>query len=139
LSILLRSAIYGTTVVVHPGFDETVVARSLRDDRITLVSMVATMLQRVLDVDDGPVTPALRVVLTGGGPIPRPLLEQALGRGYPIAQTYGLTEAASQVATLAPGDALTHIGSAGKPLLTSQLRVDADPGEPGEILVSGAT
>jgi O-succinylbenzoic acid--CoA ligase len=43
------------------------------------------------------------------------------------------------VATLAPGDALAHIGSAGKPLLTSQLRLDAPVGEPGEILVAGPT
>jgi len=137
LSILLRSAIYGTTVVLHPGFDEREVARSLRRDGITLISVVATMLQRVLDVDNGSAPPSLRVVLTGGGPVPRPLLQRALDRGYPVVQTYGLTEAASQVATLAPADALARAGSAGKPLLTARLRIDAAPGEPGEILVAG--
>jgi len=137
LSILLRSAIYGTTVVLHPGFDEREVARSLRRDGITLISVVATMLQRVLGVDDGPAPPSLRVVLTGGGPVPRPLLQRALDRAYPVVQTYGLTEAASQVATLAPADALARAGSAGKPLLTARLRIDAPPAEPGEILVAG--
>jgi O-succinylbenzoic acid--CoA ligase len=43
-----------------------------------------------------------------------------------------LTETASQIATLAPEDALTKIGSAGKPLLGSELRL-----EDGEILVRG--
>ena len=35
----------------------------------------------------------------------------------PVVQTYGLTETASQVATLPPADALRKLGSAGQPLL----------------------
>ena len=139
LSILLRSAIYGTTAVIHPGFDEHAVNRALRDDGITIVSVVATMLQRMLDADDGDFPATVRTVLVGGGPVPEALLRRALERGLPVVQTYGLTEAASQVATLSPGDALTKLGSAGKPLVTTELRIDARPGEPGEILVRGAT
>jgi len=139
LSIVLRSAIYGTAVVVQSGFDEAAVARALHDEHITHVSLVPSMLQRVLDTDDRPSPAALRVALIGGGPVPPPLLERALGRGFPVIQTYGLTEAASQVATLAPADAAAHLGSAGKPLLVTQLRIDAARGEPGEILVAGPT
>ncbi len=137
LSILLRSAIYGTSALIHPGFDEERVAASLHDDRVTLLSVVATMLQRILDCDDRPAPAHLRAVLVGGGPVPPALLERALDRGYPVVQTYGLTEATSQVTTLAPGDARRHLGFAGKPLVTTRLRVDASPGEPGEILVAG--
>jgi o-succinylbenzoate---CoA ligase len=59
-----------------------------------------------------------------------------------VLQTYGLTETGSQVATLASRDALSRLGSAGKPLFPNELRVvdgdaDAAPGEPGEILVRG--
>lgn len=139
LSIALRSAIYGTSIVLQARFDERDAAHALRHDRITLISVVATMLQRILDADPGEAPTQLRAVLVGGGPVPRPLLDRALDLGYPVVQTYGLTEAASQVATLAPADARSRAGSAGKPLLTSRLRVDAPPGEPGEILVSGPT
>lgn len=139
LSIVLRSAIYGTSIVLHHGFDERAVVESLHRDRVTHISVVASMLQRILDVDDRPSPPALRVVLVGGGPVPPDLLARALDRGFPVLQTYGLTEAASQVTTLAPGEALSHLGSAGKPLLTTQLRIDASPGDPGEILVGGTT
>ncbi|MDI3340687.1 MAG: AMP-binding protein [Sphaerobacter sp.] len=57
-------------------------------------------------------------------------------------QTYGLTETASQVATLAPEDALRRLGSAGKPLYPNEIRIVCDgrpaaPGAPGEILVRG--
>jgi O-succinylbenzoic acid--CoA ligase len=51
-----------------------------------------------------------------------------------VVQTYGLTEAASQVTTLAPGDAGRKLGSAGRPLLTTHLRIQDD-----EILVQGPT
>ena len=139
LSIVLRSAIYGTTVVLQPGFDERAVMNALHEQSVTHISVVASMLQRMLDVDDRPSPPSLRVVLAGGGPVPMTLLERALARSFPVIQSYGLTEAASQVATLSPADAVAHIGSAGKPLLTTQLRVDAPPGEAGEILVSGPT
>ncbi|MDA0366671.1 MAG: AMP-binding protein, partial [Chloroflexi bacterium] len=51
LSILLRSAIYGTTAVVHERFDEARANRALREEGITLLSVVATMLARMLDAD----------------------------------------------------------------------------------------
>jgi O-succinylbenzoic acid--CoA ligase len=49
-----------------------------------------------------------------------------------VVQTYGLTEAASQVTTLTPSDANRKLGSAGRPLLTTHLRI-----QDGEILVQG--
>lgn len=137
LSIVMRSVLYGTGMVLHRQFDEHALRASLRHERVTHVSVVATMLQRLLDVDAEPCAPQVRVVLVGGGPVPAPLLERAAALGYPVVQTYGLTETASQVATLAPGDSIARLGSAGKPLVTTRLRVDAPAGEPGEILVSG--
>lgn len=139
LSIVLRSAIYGTACVVHETFDEREVARALHDEGITTISVVPTMLLRLLDADERRSPPGLRTVLVGGGPVPLGLLERAMAKGYPVIQTYGLTEAASQVATLAPGDAVAHSGSAGKPLLNTRLRIDAAELEPGEILVAGPT
>ncbi|MGE5596576.1 MAG: o-succinylbenzoate--CoA ligase [Hyphomicrobiales bacterium] len=139
LSILTRSAIYGTTAVLHPAFDEHAVNRELREGGATLLSVVPTMLARMLDADDRPYPPAVRAVLAGGGPVTKELLQRAAERGLPVLQTYGLTEATSQVTTLSPADALAHPGSAGKPLLGTRVRIDAPPGEPGEILVSGPT
>ncbi|HEX7244648.1 MAG TPA: o-succinylbenzoate--CoA ligase [Solirubrobacterales bacterium] len=132
LGIVMRSVIYGTTAVVHDGFDVDRVAASLERDGITVVSLVATMLARLLDA--GADLSAPRAILVGGGPVPEDALEEALGRGATVVQTYGLTEACSQVTTLAPADARRKLGSAGRPLLTTHLRI-----QDGEILVQGPT
>ena len=130
LSIVMRSVIYGTGVVVHDGFDLARVASSLEGDGVTLISLVTTQLVRLLEagIDLLP----LRAVLVGGGPVPQDVLEEAIGRGATVVQTYGLTEAASQVTTLAPEEARRKLGSAGRPLLTTHLRIQG-----GEILVHG--
>ncbi len=142
LSILLRSAIYGTAAVVHERFEAAAVNRALREDGITLLSVVPTMLERMLEADGEPFPPSVRAALVGGAPVARALLETALGRGLPVLQTYGLTEAASQVSTLSAGDALRRLGSAGLPLRDTALRIEAEgrpasTGEAGEIIVSG--
>jgi O-succinylbenzoic acid--CoA ligase len=128
----MRSVIYGTTAVIHDGFDTERIAASLEGDGVTVISVVTTQLVRLLEagVDLLP----LRAVLVGGGPVPADVLEEALGRGATVVQTYGLTEAASQVTTLTPGEARTRMGSAGRPLLTTHLRI-----VDGEILVQGPT
>jgi o-succinylbenzoate---CoA ligase len=134
LSILVRSAIYGTTAVVHERFETDRVVRALREERITLVSLVATTLARLLDAGlERP--PKLRCALTGGGPVPAALVERARSAGVPVSMTYGLTESCSQVtttpvATLASGDF-----GAGPPLFCTRVRRAED----GEILVAGPT
>jgi len=132
LGIVMRSVVYGTATVLHDGFDVDRVAASLEEDGITVVSLVATMLTRLLEAGadlSGP-----RAMLIGGGPVPEEPLEEAIERGATVVQTYGLTEACSQVTTLAPADARRKLGSAGRPLLTTHLRI-----QDGEILVQGPT
>jgi O-succinylbenzoic acid--CoA ligase len=132
LGIVVKSVIYGTTAVLHDGFDVDRVAASLREDGITVVSLVTTMLTRLLEAGadlSGP-----RAILVGGGPVPEEPLEEALAKGATVVQTYGLTETCSQVTTLSPADARRKVGSAGRPLLSAHLRI-----QDGEILVQGPT
>jgi O-succinylbenzoic acid--CoA ligase len=122
LSILVRSTIYAATAVVHERFDTDRVLDALRERDITLVSLVATTLARLLDAGlERP--PALRFALTGGGPVPAALIARARAAGVPVSSTYGLTEACSQVTT------------GGPPLFCTRVQIAAD----GEILVAGPT
>lgn len=123
LSILIRSAIYGTSVVLHERFDTGRVLDALSAaDGPTLVSLVPTTLARLLDAGLRR-PPALRTVLLGGAPTPPGLLERASAAGVHVTPTYGMTEACSQVAT--------H----GRPLFCTRIEIAAD----GEILVGGPT
>ena len=143
LAILLRGVIYGIPVMVHERFDPSVVNLAIDRQAITIVSVVATMLERLLEERrERPFPATLRAVLLGGGPAPRPLLERCARLSVPVIQTYGMTETASQAATLAPADALRKLGSAGKPLLPLEIgirhdRREAPPLTPGEIVVRG--
>jgi O-succinylbenzoic acid--CoA ligase len=132
LSIVLRCAIFGSTVAVE-RFEAGPVATTLAEDPVTLASLVPTMLGRLLDA--GADLTRLRCALIGGGPASLPLVERALEAGAPIAPTYGMTEAASQVATLPPSEVRARPASVGPPLDGTQVRIDTD----GRILVRGPT
>ena len=141
LSILLRSAIYRTTAVVHERFDTERALASLLEEEITLVSVVATTLARLLDAGLS-APPRLRCALTGGGPVPAALVERARAAGVPVSLTYGLTEACSQVTTTPVAEARGSQLAAGAPLFCTTVRIDpSDQLEPGvgEILVRGPT
>lgn len=123
LSILLRSAIAGTTAILHERFDTGSVLAALRDPAgPTLVSLVPATLTRLLDAGLRE-PPALRWALLGGAAIPDALLERAAQAGVPVAPTYGMTEACSQV--------LTN----GAPLFCTRVTID----DAGEIVVTGPT
>jgi o-succinylbenzoate---CoA ligase len=132
LAILLRSAVYGTTAVVHESFEAERAAAALAREEITLVSLVSTMLRRLVAAGLE-AAPALRAALLGGGPVPRDLLGGAAKRRLPVLQTYGMTETASQIATLGAEEAIGKLGSAGRPLPDVELSISGA----GEILVRG--
>ena len=104
------------------------------------------MLHRLLEQRRGKVWPSsLRHILLGGAAATPELLAAAHATGAPVATTYGLTEAASQVATMRPEDVIHKPGSVGKALMFTKVRVVDEAGntlpptEKGEIVVRGPT
>jgi O-succinylbenzoic acid--CoA ligase len=144
LAILFRGVIGTVPVVLHERFEPEAVLAAI-DDGATLLSVVPAMLQRLIDArGDLSWSPHLRCVLLGGSAAPPRLVEECVRRGIPVAPTYGLTEATSQVTTLLPGHALRKPSSSGLPLPLTELRIATPtgvsrPGEVGEIEVRGPT
>ena len=137
LGVAWRAALSGVPLVVADP-DPLAIAAALADDPApSHVSLVPTMLARLLDaVHDGPPPATLRAVLLGGGPIPAELVRRALVAGWPIVPTYGLTEAGSGVTALPLGEAALHPESAGRALPGVELRIaDPDDSGVGEIVV----
>jgi len=104
LAILFRGALYGTATELAPCFDAEAVAAALHSGRISMVSLTPRMLAAVLDARPGRAFPgSLRCVLVGGGPTPDAVTRRCEALGVPLARTWGMTEAASQICTEAPG------------------------------------
>lgn len=142
LAPIYRSALYGTTVVLQREFDAEETARVIAEQEITGISLVPTMLTRMLDSGWSP-PDHLRFVLLGGAPASHELIERCEAEGVPVHPTYGMTETASQVATARPAQAFEYPGTVGQPLVCTDVRIvdgdgsPCDPGEPGELVVSG--
>ena len=99
LSILTRCLAARRCVALAPGFDAAAFPEWVSAQRVTLASMVPTMLTRVLDLDPAWTPPPhLRAILVGGAAASTRLLERAAERRLPIIVTYGATETCSQVA-----------------------------------------
>ncbi len=121
LAMALRAHLDGVPLVLLEKFEAARVHTALHQARPSFLSVVPTQLRWLLDHSEAPPPASLRAVLVGGGPAPGELLERARGCGWPVLQTYGLTEACSQVATERPGEA--DGSSAGPPLPGYELRI----------------
>lgn len=136
LSIIMRSLIYGMTVQLVEHFDENIISKILVNEPITIMSVVPTMLKRLLNVYPSTgYNQAFRTFLLGGGPIDKATLAQCQQMQLPVIQSYGMTESASQIVALNFVDAQAKLGSAGKPLMPVQLRIQAATGKVGSIEV----
>ncbi|WP_324757939.1 class I adenylate-forming enzyme family protein [Haloarcula montana] len=143
LAPFLRGALYGTTVVVQRSFDPSETAVVMNETDVTGVSLVPTMLSRLLD--EGWTPPdSLQTVLLGGGPADQALVDRCREASVPVHPTYGMTETASQIATARPQTAFDYPGTVGQPLVFTEVTVVDDgspcePGERGELVVDGPT
>jgi o-succinylbenzoate---CoA ligase len=121
LAVVGRAWSTGASVSVHAGFDPADVAAAAPQSGF--VSLVPTMLRRLLDADLESVA-AFDHILLGGGSIDPALLDRARAAGATVSTTYGMTET---------WGGIVHNGH---PLPGVELRLDtASADGVGEILV----
>lgn len=92
------------------------------------ISLVPTQLQFFLQSDSNWLS-CFHTVLLGGAPAWRSLLDTARKHHIRLAPTYGMTETASQVATLKPEDFLQGNNSSGKVLPHAKISIQNQTGE----------
>jgi fatty-acyl-CoA synthase len=86
---------------------------------------------------------SVRFLITGGAPVPEPLIGAYLERGLTLLQGYGLSEAAPVALLLRPDSALSKVGSAGTPPLFVDTKIVGSddgavgPSQTGELMVRG--
>lgn len=108
-SILVRSLLYGNKVQLYENFDADAIAQNIIEGAATYMSVVAVTLERILhalEQRNALASPQFKMLLAGGGPVPKDYLTRASALNLAVAQTYGMTETSSQTATLASEDAM---------------------------------
>jgi O-succinylbenzoic acid--CoA ligase len=98
LSVLLRALVSRKCVYLCRGFDTERVSKAIESEGITHMSLVPTMLWRLLK-SGFRAPPGLRVALMGGAAVSGELAEEAREAGFPLRLSYGMTESGSQIIT----------------------------------------
>jgi o-succinylbenzoate---CoA ligase len=132
LAMFLRAAVCNQPLVTLARFEEDAALEAIAADRPTLLSVVPTMLARLLDAGGADALGGLRAILVGGAPAPAEQVRRWAELGLPVCPTYGLTETCSQVAMVPPGRAGELAGTAGTVCPHATIEI-----EDGEIVVSG--
>lgn len=143
--------VLGCTLVLLPRFDVAGCIAAVARHGCTFLPAVPTMLQRLYD--DPAATPtalrSLRLIMTGGAPVPGALLERMLAKTPEIRVLtgYGLTEGTALVTlaevTLGADGEPVRGGTIGRVLGGMELAIRAEDGStcpagtPGEIVIRG--
>jgi fatty-acyl-CoA synthase len=135
----------GATNVVLGRSDPQATLEAIQAERVTTLFAVPTQIQDLLfhpRLGDFDVS-TLRMITTGGAAISAATMERVIRELCPnVYNGYGMTEA-SLVLLLHPEEALSHLGSCGKPTLITRCRVvrdsgeQAQPSEVGQLVVRG--
>ncbi len=141
--VTLPTLIAGGTVVVLPGFDETrALALMPRLDVFFGVPAVYQQLALHPEFERADLA-RVRSWGCGGAPLSDVLVERFAAKGVLVCNGYGMTETGPTAFLAAREDALTKIGSVGKPQMLIDVRIvdaygeDVAEGESGEIWMRG--
>lgn len=147
---LAASLLTGGSVVIAPQFSRSAFWGQIERHQVTWASLVPTIVALLLDLPEPAAAPAsLRFVRTASAPLPAAHMRAFEQRfGVPVVETYGLTEAASQICANPAPPRQRKPGSVGLPV-GNELRIvrpaegddttlyDVAPGEIGEVCVRG--
>lgn len=141
----------GCQLVLHSRFDAQHCIAAIAEHRCTFLPAVPTMLQKILDhpAATRETLGSLRTVMTGGAPVPSPLLRRLLevAPNVDLLTGYGLTEGTALVTLeqvrLGPDRLIIRDRTIGRVLDGMELAIRSESGEMcgtrenGEIVVRG--
>ena len=135
----------GGTVVIQRTFDPAKTLALLEEERITLFFGVPAIFLALIQHPqfDASAFKNVRLVMSGGAPLPVSLVKQYHEAGIILQQGFGMSEAAPSIATLAKELALKKAGSIGRALMHLEARIVDDnmsavpTGDVGELVLRG--
>jgi fatty-acyl-CoA synthase len=135
----------GGTVVIQRTFEPAETLKLLQKEEITLFFGVAAIFLFLIQHPDfqAEAFENVRLVMSGGAPLPVSLVEQYHEAGIILQQGFGMSEAAPSIATLSKDLALKKAGSIGRALFHLDARVvdddmnDLPVDDVGELVIRG--
>jgi acyl-CoA synthetase (AMP-forming)/AMP-acid ligase II len=121
----------GATGIVMRQIDFGVMLQTIQDEKVSIFMSVPALLQFMLLFPEREKydLSSVRWITTGAAPVPLSLIRDYKKLGIDIYQAYGLTEACGPGSLLSAQHAETKLGSAGGPLMHTELKVVDEEGK----------
>ncbi len=135
----------GALAVIQRSFDPVEFLKLVEANKATWAMGVPVMWQFVAAMPEFQTTDisSLKLLASGGSVTPKSLIETYLEKGVPVTTGFGMTETAGVASSLNIDNCMERIGSSGKPLFHTRIKIvdmNGNPvkrGEIGEILMQG--
>ena len=130
LTTTIFCAMRGIALVSMPKFDPTAAWPLIVEERVTIGGAVPAILNFMRQVPGFDELDAadFRFFITGGAPMPEPLIKMYAAKNMQVVQGYALTESCGGGTLLLGDDALRKVGSAGRACMFADIRVRGDDG-----------
>ena len=123
LSIMIRAQLKGFQTILMDRFNSDKINFEI-DNGATLISLIPSMLQRLLDSRQGKAFPKhFRGVIIGGDFTSKQLMQEALKYKIPIYKSYGMTETCSGIAGFWMHKFPEMLNSVGKPFKHTKIQI----------------
>jgi len=145
MAFLVPLFIVGGRVVLHRGFDVDEIWRTIEAEGCTVVLGVPTIWKLLMEAPGFATADLSRVraFYSGGAPLPLYIAEAYQKRGVVFKQGFGMTEVGVNCFSMTVEDSVEHLGSIGKPMMFTEVRLVDEDGEEvavgtvGEMLFRG--
>lgn len=136
----------GGRIVMARSFDPDASLKLIVDEKCTVILGVPTLFQVWMNSHqfDAADFSHVHFFISGGAPCPPSLIEAwSQRKGVTMRQGYGLTEVGVNCFSMTDEDALGKVGSVGKPIFHSEMRLvdeqgnDVSVGATGELIIKG--
>ncbi len=137
----------GNRLVIQRFFDPGQALKLIEENQVNLMFGIPVMFLFMSQVPEFQNTnfSSVKFFLVGGSPCPKTIIETFQKKGVVFNQGYGMTETATGVTALGSEDSLRKLGSCGKPLFHTDIRLvdlegnDVAQGKKGEVLIKSPT
>jgi O-succinylbenzoic acid--CoA ligase len=121
-AIINRALLSGGTLIIPKSLKQNDIVKSMKNYDTTVVSLVPTMIKRMIESGIKP-NSNLRTLFLGGGPSSDELIASAFQNNWPIVKVYGSSETTAMVTACFGDELKQNPASAGRALSNVEIKI----------------